>query len=172
MQQNYFMWSKCWHKHASVTAGCLGYSLLALSLDFRHALLIWDRCPIASSSSLLKGLWSEACSHPGCTLDFTVWGIRNRIRKLVFRLCFASSSTLHSRSSGQVLTERSTDQYKSINSSLKKSQEKWAFPTLLTGLLELCIVRAEEHLSVSFCIHFQHSSCSGGPNVTASQVKH
>lgn len=157
---------------ASVTAGCLGYSPLAVSLDFRHALLIWDRCPIALSSSLLKGLWSEACSHPGCTPDFTVWGIRNHITKLVFRLCFASSSTLHGRSSGQVLTERSTDQYKSINSNLKKSQEKWAFPTLLTSLLELCIVRGEEHLSVSFCIHFEHSRCSGGPNVTASQVKH
>lgn len=103
---------------SGVAVGCSGYLMLAVILCFQHALLIWDQCPKALSSSLFKGAWIEACSHPGCALCFTLWSMRNHIRNIVSLLCFTSSFTLHSHSGGQALTEGSTDQHKWIHSSL------------------------------------------------------
>lgn len=128
LQQNYFLGvvSALVQLCPGVAAGCSGYSVLGVIMYFQHALLIWDRCPKALSSSLLKHLWIQACSRPACALYFTLWCMRNHIRNLMSRLCFTSSFTLHSRSGGQALTEGSTDQHKWIQSSLN-CQKKWAF---------------------------------------------
>lgn len=105
--QNYFPGAivRALAQLCSCAAGeCSEYSLLAVILNFLHALLIWDYCPKSLRSSLLKGLWITGSSWSGCSAlcSGKDWDITWNLQSL---LHFTSLFTLFRHPGRQVLTE-------------------------------------------------------------------